>query len=366
MMKKMWKVIFLIVLHLTSSLFAISSLDPYDPKWVWMDRQIEKEFESFKKGITQKMIDQVMNNRNNLSFSKDYHRYKVIKGKVFGKEGHHGPKRFLELLASLYPLPDIDVVIFTQDICWNHWEIPGPVLCTCKEEHYKRMIYFPVQCWEMWVEQTKQITKVVPSSPWESKIDSMCWRGTACGPNHLKNGLEQWRSFERGRVVYWSQQFPEIINAAFTAAPLFLFASKEQREEFLSYFPLKRASWEEYLGHKYLIDLDGYVASTPGTAWKLLSNCAVFKRDSRFQLWFSQLLRPWIHYIPLKEDLSDIFEKITWAQDHDLEVQVIAEQGRAFASENLTIEPLLLYCYKVLKKYASLQQFEPYIPYESK
>ncbi len=66
-----------------------------------------------------------------------------------------------------------------------------------------------------------------------------------------------------------------------------------------------------------------------------------------------------MHYIPLQDDLSDIFEKIEWARTHDMEAQDIAEQGHVFASKNLTIEPLLLYCYKVLAKYASLQQFNP-------
>jgi len=110
---------------------------------------------------------------------------------------------------------------------------------------------------------------------------------------------------------------------------------------------------------KYLIDIDGLVAATPGCAWRLLSNCAVLKHDSRYTLWFYECLTPWVHYIPIKEDLSDIFQKLQWAKEHDAKAQQIAENGRRFAQGNIMPEHLYLYCYKVLLKYASLQQFTP-------
>ncbi len=129
----MWK-IFLWFCITTSQLFAISALDPSDPKWAWMDRQIEADFAFFQNGISQNMIEDVMNSRDHLSFGNNYNRFKIINGRVHGEDGDHAPKRLLELIVSLYPVPDIDVIIFTQDICWNPWELRGPVLCTCKEE----------------------------------------------------------------------------------------------------------------------------------------------------------------------------------------------------------------------------------------
>jgi hypothetical protein len=157
-------------------------------------------------------------------------------------------------------------------------------------------------------------------------------------------------------VCTLSKQFPDQIDAAFTNASYWMFHSEEQRQEFLALFPPKPLSWEEYISHKYLLDLDGYVASTPGTAWKLLSNCAVLRRDTRFTLWFSSQLKPWVHYIPWDGTGVDLLEKFQWMKKYDAEVKAVADKGRAFAQENLLPEHTYLYCYKVLAKYASLQQ----------
>ncbi len=34
-------------------------------------------------------------------------------------------------------------------------------------------------------------------------------------------------------------------------------------------------------------------------------------------MWFSHLLKPYIHYVPVKSDLSDLIEKIQWCRDND-------------------------------------------------
>lgn len=167
-----------------------------------------------------------------------------------------------------------------------------------------------------------------------------------------------WIKLRRGKFCYFSKQCPDLIDATFSGVYSWQIRESLQ-ENFFHFFPKKRASWEEYIQHKYLIDMDGCVASTPGFAWKLLSNCAVLKHDSVFTLWFYNCLLPWVHYIPIKEDLSDVFQKLQWAKDHDEDARQIAENGRAFAHENLMPEHVYLYCYKVLLKYASLQRFTP-------
>ena len=34
-------------------------------------------------------------------------------------------------------------------------------------------------------------------------------------------------------------------------------------------------------------------------------------------------LKPWVHYVPVRYDLSDVVEKFNWALDHDDEVRSV-------------------------------------------
>lgn len=154
-------------------------------------------------------------------------------------------------------------------------------------------------------------------------------------------------------------QFPDIIDAGFRGTFHWI-VPQEMQKDFFEFFPKKpKASWEEYIHHKYLISIDGYVAATPALAWKLNSQCLVFKQKSPYTIWFDQMLIPWVHYIPIENDLSDLFEKIAWAKDHDELARHIAKEGGEFARENIQPEHAYLYWYKILVHYASLQRFKP-------
>ena len=66
-------------------------------------------------------------------------------------------------------------------------------------------------------------------------------------------------------------------------------------------------------------------------------------------------MEPWVHYIPLEEDLSDVQEKIQWARDNDDKVKEIVKNGQELVAK--WINPELMYCYyvKAFEKYAARQ-----------
>lgn len=37
-----------------------------------------------------------------------------------------------------------------------------------------------------------------------------------------------------------------------------------------------------------------------------------------------ELLRPWVHYVPLRDDANDVEEKMQWVIDHDMEARRIS------------------------------------------
>lgn len=72
--------------------------------------------------------------------------------------------------------------------------------------------------------------------------------------------------------------------------------------------PIPMADWRAY---RYAIDIDGY-----GPSWKLFHclslGIVLLKVESDFQQFVSPYLKPYIHYIPVSADLSDLKSKIRW------------------------------------------------------
>ncbi len=46
--------------------------------------------------------------------------------------------------------------------------------------------------------------------------------------------------------------------------------------------------------------------------------------------------KPWVHFVPIKRDFSDLIEQVQWAIQNDAEAQRIATAGLNLAREILT------------------------------
>ena len=88
----------------------------------------------------------------------------------------------------------------------------------------------------------------------------------------------------------------------------------------------------EHAQYKYQIDLGGGGGTTwTGTIEKLALPGVLFHHVTPTKDWFHDHLDPWVHYIPIATDLSDLREKYDWAESHPTEAQRIAEAGTEFA-----------------------------------
>lgn len=82
---------------------------------------------------------------------------------------------------------------------------------------------------------------------------------------------------------------------------------------------------------KYQLDLGG----ASGTSWKgfiykLAMPGVVFHQEGPTEDWFFDQIKPWVHYVPIKTDLSDLHEKFIWAERNPEAAENIAEAGRRF------------------------------------
>lgn len=107
-------------------------------------------------------------------------------------------------------------------------------------------------------------------------------------------------------------------------------------------------SFEEQIKYKYILHIDGFTA-----AWRLskymLSYSVILKVDSPWVEHFYNDLKPWVHYIPIKSDLSDLIQRIAWCRENDDICETIAKNAFQYVIENITKEKMLDYIENVIK-----------------
>ena len=110
-------------------------------------------------------------------------------------------------------------------------------------------------------------------------------------------------------------------------------------------FPLvDKVSPQEQQKYKYLIHVDGHVSAYRLTR-ELYSGSVILlvKSPNNYSLWITPLLKEWVHYVPVKADLSDLIQKITWCQTNDSKCRKIAETSLKMAHTYLTLDYALKY-----------------------
>ena len=78
--------------------------------------------------------------------------------------------------------------------------------------------------------------------------------------------------------------------------------------------------------------------------------------NSVYKFWFGKLIKPYVHYMPFKEDFSDLIEQLEYAKNHDEEMKQIAQNARKFIEEFATRNSLSCYLGLLLIEYADLMK----------
>ncbi|KAL9188267.1 hypothetical protein ACHAXT_006645 [Thalassiosira profunda] len=88
---------------------------------------------------------------------------------------------------------------------------------------------------------------------------------------------------------------------------------------------------EQLAHYKYHIDLGGGGGTSwSGTIQKLALPGLLFHHETGARDWYHEHLVPWIHYVPVREDLSDLRERFLWAERHERKARNIAKAGIEF------------------------------------
>jgi Glycosyl transferase family 90 len=190
--------------------------------------------------------------------------------------------------------------------------------------------------------------------PWRDKKNAAIWRGALTGIN--RNGTRNMQdlvtssstidanqtavclTLQRCKLVY-EHASSHLVNASLTSVVAY-HPNNRFRTSFLPYvledgvhLVGPHLSYTDLLQYKALIMLEGNDISS-GLKWALYSNSVVLMQRVTYTSWaMEELLEPWVHYIPLADDLSDVEEKVQWVLDHDEKSQQIAHSGSLWISD---------------------------------
>jgi len=102
------------------------------------------------------------------------------------------------------------------------------------------------------------------------------------------------------------------------------------REYVKKHYVREKQSLLEMSRYKYLLSVEGNDVAT-GLKWMLYSNSVVLMSRPTVATWaMEDLLVPYVHYIPLANDYSNLLEMVKWAEGHDEECQEISKRATEF------------------------------------
>jgi len=119
---------------------------------------------------------------------------------------------------------------------------------------------------------------------------------------------------------------------------------------------IEKQPFEQNWEYKVLIDLEGF-------AWSerfkklLYSNSVVFRHEPIFVEFWQDWVKPWVHYIPIKFDFSDVEEKLDQVIAGNKTVLSVIQLSTEFIHDNLRVEDIYCYIYRLLLDYAKLMRY---------
>lgn len=325
---------------------------------LWMQRQIAQDLTLERVTLPALEATQRVIAKNSVHTTN---RYRIVNRRLYRyvdpvsariQEGWNAERRApvdwfekgLKTLIELTSLPNLDFIVAHEDGTREPFyqvedrDLQAPVLGWAKLQSTPFLVLIPdwrsLSFW--WHDDIRKLREGKNfrgrKFAWGEKKGIAFWRGALT------------ESMHRLKMASLSVEFPSLIDAGISAG----LGSSDLRWK-------PPASYAEHLQYKYLPVLDGIMCSYPGYQWRLLSDAVVFKQESDQIQWFYGALSPYEHYVPIKNDLSDVIDQVVWAQAHDDACRQIASNATEFALKNLMFDDVYCYLYHVLIAYSRLQ-----------
>ena len=346
------------------------------PAAPWMEEQVAQDLAVFQKVSASSVEKTYSRMVEVLGPLEPIYHFRILGNKLYKYVPEGAPfsdtdtrtEKALKTLLLYAKVPDIDFVLCGLDGVPEHYFpsdfyltgdplTQAPVFAQAKRENIatQYIVLIPDQLClsDLWFQGSQE---ELQSIPWDQKAAVAIWRGglSDAGEPNAGQFIDSFAKTPRFALCKIGAEHPDVIDAGFAGLDC------EEMEALMQKLGLGKPplSKRAHLRGKYLPVLDGHMCTYPGYQWRLLSNSVCLKQESDQVQWFYKALKPYIHYIPVQNDMRDLVEKINWAKEHDEEAAQIAANAHAFASQNLLFEDVYFYLHFALCEYAKRQKMD--------
>ena len=198
--------------------------------------------------------------------------------------------------------------------------------------------------------------------PWNKKKAQLVFRGTTTGAGTTPETNQRLRMWQL--VQNLSKDQANLFDVGFVKWNI-----RPRKHENEPYFDIIKQSTyprvpfmtpQEQSTYKYILNVEGHVAAFR-LGYEMSYGSVILLVESEWKMWFSHMIHPWIHYVPVKADMSDLVEMVLWCEANQDRCQTIAQNALDFYNKYLGTKGILDYLQQTLchlKKVVGLYVYE--------
>lgn len=177
-------------------------------------------------------------------------------------------------------------------------------------------ILAPLNYWRHWADVQKAKSN---KTLWTEKIDECVWRGAPTGIQDSGSDPDKYKN----KRIQFCHRYSDKYNVGIVCT----------WNRWNSLYLKSNLSLDEMLKYKYQISISGNDKDS-GLNWKLASKSLVLMSIPKIESWLMEgLLEPYVHYVPLKDDYSDLDIILEWCRSNDNKCQEIVENANKFMKQ---------------------------------
>jgi len=245
------------------------------------------------------------------------------------------PGRVNQLVAHL--VPAFDILLDSYD---NEFE-----LCFCwsdEGEDFKSSIYMDgpqtnllipnILCRDMALKMNiGDLTFKAHADNWGQRKNILYWRGSTTGTWEglpLENNLRVRTALGMLKCSFSDMKITRVVQ----------YKDESQHAIWLQEIGIlsNPVPFTEFAGYNYHPDIPGNVTAW-GAIGRHVHGALVFRPEPSGQsgTYWHYLMKPYIHYIPVKSDFSNLSDQLQWAMENDRQAQIVSWRGSVLARSYL-------------------------------
>jgi len=256
-------------------------------------------------------------------------------------------RHYLEMVETVYISPFKDLLIKTNNvnksfnISLGDIREPNLNLILCKTRNIVSKNSVILRCMEYdrhWADYYNRSSDI----NFDQKENKVFWRGTNTGEKH----------YPANRFSLIEKWFNKNINIDVGIS----YNSPDDYKLFNKNIIHQRIDITEFLKYKYLLSIEGNDKDS-GINWKLNSNSLVLMAKPNVVSWLMEdTLIPDYHYVLLKDDFSDLEEKLNWCNDNQDKCKQIINNANIYMKQFSDIKKEEQIEIDVINKYFELEK----------